>query len=49
MVKCPVCFHLGMKIRKDKLICLWCGHEQKQLPEQNPEPEEFKDIKEYLD
>jgi len=48
-MRCPVCRHLGMVIKKDTLTCQWCGHVQKQLPEVNPEPERFRDIKEYFE
>lgn len=48
MVKCPICKHLDMKIKKDKLVCSWCGHEQKQLKEDYVEPK-FRNYKEILE
>jgi len=43
-----MCKHPCMVIRKNILLCSWCGHEQKQLPEESPEPD-FRSIKEYLE
>jgi hypothetical protein len=37
-----------MRVMKDVLICLWCGHEQKQLKE-FPADQKFKDYKEMLE
>ena len=48
IVICPVCRHPDMRVMKDVLICLWCGHEQKQLKE-FPEDQKFKDYKEMLE
>lgn len=48
MVKCMKCRHLNMIVKKDKLVCSWCGYEQKQITEKSEEVK-FRDIKEYLE
>jgi hypothetical protein len=38
VVRCPMCKHGGMVIRKDVLKCEWCGHTQKQPKEDYEQP-----------